>query len=79
MLKTLKLKGKQYKSTNSLNINMKSNKSADISVEKRRIEILRDLLLKSDMKTSINKLSEKYFVSKTSIVNDLKYIEEEYL
>ena len=64
---------------NSLNINMKSNKSADISVEKRRIEILRDLLLKSDMKTSINKLSEKYFVSKTSIVNDLKYIEEEYL
>ncbi|QEK19817.1 BglG family transcription antiterminator [Peptacetobacter hiranonis] len=64
---------------NSLNINIKSNKSADISVEKRRIEILRDLLLKSDMKTSINKLSEKYFVSKTSIVNDLKYIEDEYL
>lgn len=64
---------------NSLNINIKPNKNADISVEQRRIEILMDLLLKSEMKTSINKLSEKYFVSKTSIVNDLKYIEEEYL
>lgn len=53
-----------------------NNKDIGISVENRRMEILINLLLKSDFKTSINKLSEKYFVSKTSIVNDLKYIEE---
>ena len=34
------------------------------------------LLLNSNSSTSINQLSEKYYVSKTSIVNDLKYIEE---
>lgn len=59
---------------NSLNINSKEKNS--VSVEQRRVEILKMLLLNSNSSTSINQLSEKYYVSKTSIVNDLRYIEE---
>lgn len=59
---------------NSLNINLKEKNS--VSVEQRRVEILKMLLLNSNSSTSINQLSEKYYVSKTSIVNDLRYIEE---
>ena len=59
---------------NSLNIQPKGNKS--LSVEQRRMEILKYLLLNSSNITSINQLSDKYYVSKTSIVNDFKYIEE---
>lgn len=59
---------------NNLNINLKDKNS--ISIEQRRVEILKMLLLNSNSSTSINQLSEKYYVSKTSIVNDLKYIEE---
>lgn len=66
---------KNIKFLNDLN-GFSNNKDIEISVENRRMEILINFLLKSDLKTSINKLSEKYFVSKTSIVNDLKYIEE---
>lgn len=42
----------------------------------RRMEILRELLLYSRQYLSIQKLSDQYYVSRTSIVNDLKYIEE---
>lgn len=59
---------------NSLNINLKDKNN--VSVDQRRVEILKMLLLNSNSRTSINQLSEKYYVSKTSIVNDLKYIEE---
>ncbi|MDU6984994.1 MAG: transcription antiterminator [Terrisporobacter othiniensis] len=59
---------------NNLNINLKEKNS--VSVDQRRVEILKMLLLNSNSSTSINQLSEKYYVSKTSIVNDLKYIEE---
>lgn len=59
---------------NNLNINLKEKNS--VSVEQRRVEILKMLLLNSNSSTSINQLSEKYYVSKTSIVNDLRYIEE---
>ena len=59
---------------NSLNINLKDKNS--VSVEQRRVEILKMLLLNSKSSTSINQLSDKYYVSKTSIVNDLRYIEE---
>ncbi|MDB0440210.1 BglG family transcription antiterminator [Clostridioides difficile] len=58
---------------NSLNIQPKTNKS--LSVEQRRMEILKYLLLNSSNITSINQLADKYYVSKTSIVNDFKYIE----
>ncbi|NJJ46151.1 HTH domain-containing protein, partial [Clostridioides difficile] len=54
-------------------IQSKENKS--LSVEQRRMEILKYLLLNSNNITSINQLADKYYVSKTSIVNDFKYIE----
>ncbi|WP_148358992.1 BglG family transcription antiterminator [Peribacillus simplex] len=54
------------------------NKSVacSLSVESRRMKILTNLLYDSPRETSINKLSEAYFISSTSIVNDLKVIEE---
>lgn len=54
----------------------KMKKSNIESTEYRRIKILLDLLNNSNQMTSIQKLSEKYYISKTSIVNDLKQIEE---
>lgn len=59
---------------NSLSIHPKENKP--LSVDQRRKEILKYLLLNSSNRTSINQLADKYYVSKTSIVNDFKYIEE---
>lgn len=49
---------------------------SSLSVEARRIKILTNLLYDSPEETSINKLSEQYFIGKASIVNDLKAIEE---
>lgn len=46
------------------------------SIERRRKNILIDLLVDSPNETSIQTLSDKYYVSKASIVNDLKEIEE---
>lgn len=48
----------------------------DLSIEHRRMKIMFDLLEGAKDKLSIQSLSNKYFVSKTSIVNDLKVIEE---
>ncbi|MDR3596892.1 fructose PTS transporter subunit IIA [Clostridium sp.] len=52
------------------------NKNKKISISDRRIEIIKDMLIDSHNNTSIQKLSDKYYVSKTSIINDFKYIEE---
>ncbi|MFW2490366.1 BglG family transcription antiterminator [Clostridium chromiireducens] len=52
------------------------SKNNKISINDRRIEIIRDMLIDSHNNTSIQKLSDKYYVSKTSIINDFKYIEE---
>ncbi|MCX8961999.1 transcription antiterminator [Erwinia psidii] len=41
----------------------------------RRIKIASQLLSETPKETSINKLSERYFISNASIVNDLKIIE----
>lgn len=49
------------------------------SVEERRIKILLKLLRNSNQYTSIDALSEKYFVSKSSIVNDINYINSNFL
>jgi len=48
----------------------------DLSIDHRRMKILFELLEGAKEKLSIQSLSNKYFVSKTSIVNDLKVIEE---
>ena len=52
------------------------SKNKKISINDRRIEIIKHMLIDSHNSTSIQKLSDKYYVSKTSIVNDFKYIEE---
>jgi len=44
--------------------------------EERRINLLLYLLSIAPMKTSIQKLSERYFVSQSSILNDFKHIEK---
>lgn len=52
------------------------SKNKKISINNRRIEIIKHMLIDSHNSTSIQKLSDKYYVSKTSIVNDFKYIEK---
>ncbi len=47
-----------------------------LTPEGRRVEILRAVLSDSRRSLSIQRLSEQYFVSRTSIVNDLRYVEE---
>lgn len=49
------------------------------SVEERRVKILYYLLRNSKNYTSINELSEMYYVGKSSIVNDLNYLESNLL
>ena len=58
------------------NLQAEECKNKKISINDRRIEIIKNMLIDSHSNTSIQKLSDKYYVSKTSIVNDFKYIEE---
>ncbi len=46
------------------------------NTEARRMDILKNMLVRSNMNTSIQKLSEQYYVSKASIVNDIKCLEK---
>ncbi|WP_339284630.1 BglG family transcription antiterminator [Oceanobacillus sp. FSL K6-3682] len=55
-------------------INVFKDKIVPLSTNERKIDILKQLLL-SEKTTSLQKLSEKYLVSKSSIVNDLDEIE----
>ena len=57
------------------NIETENQELAMESSEMRRELILKNMLIHSNEKTSIQKLSEKYYVAKTSISNDMKYIE----
>lgn len=52
--------------------------TAEISTENRRQKIFDDMLMKSKT-VSINKLSEYFYVSRSSIVNDLNFVEKELL
>lgn len=47
-----------------------------ISISERRFEIIKMFLDLSSTGTSIQKLSDKYYVSKASIANELKYVED---
>lgn len=51
-------------------------RGALISSGERKAEITRGLLLASEQYTSIQRLADKFYVGKTSIVNDLKAVEE---
>lgn len=55
------------------------NKVYKYSIEERRIKILFKLLKNSNKYITIESLSEKYYVGKSSIVNDLNYISEKLL
>ncbi|OOM80090.1 BglG family transcription antiterminator [Clostridium sp. BL-8] len=57
-------------------LQLQESKNEKISINNRRIEIIKYMLIDSHNSTSIQKLSDKYYVSKTSIVNDFKYIEK---
>lgn len=50
-------------------------KDLDLSTEGRRQVIFEDLLMR-EKTVSINTLSERFFVSRSSIVNDLNYVEK---
>ncbi|MDL4913984.1 MAG: PRD domain-containing protein [Enterobacterales bacterium endosymbiont of Blomia tropicalis] len=52
------------------------NWSEGFSNNARRVKIASQLLSEAPRETSISKLSERYFISHASIVNDLKVIEE---
>jgi activator of the mannose operon (transcriptional antiterminator) len=57
-------------------INANSEAFDPLSIKNRRIETLKLLLTKSNQNTSIQKLADTYYVSKASIANDLKFIED---
>lgn len=57
-------------------INNENNDADGVMSHARRIKIASWLLSETPKETSINKLSERYFISNASIVNDLKIIEE---
>ncbi|GGE52522.1 transcription antitermination protein BlgG [Pullulanibacillus camelliae] len=46
------------------------------SINIRRLKMIAQLLVSKDKGTSINRLSEQFFLSKTSIVNDLTFVEK---
>lgn len=58
------------------NYDLVGDSGHDGSVEYRRMKIMFELLEGTRDKLSIQSLSEQYFVSKTSIANDLKVVEE---
>ncbi len=66
---------------NGMILNYDLNKNIEIiettSVQERRADILLELLRNTPTFTSITKLSEKYYISRTSIVNDILYLEKE--
>lgn len=47
-----------------------------ISTGERKAEITKELLLSSEQYTSIQKLADKYYVGRSSIVNDLKAVDK---
>jgi len=58
------------------NLKWQERKCKKISINERRIEITANMLMNSNTETSIQKLSDIYYVSKTSIAADLKYTEK---
>lgn len=66
-----------HQKINLLNgINVNSETFDPLSIKNRRNEILKLLLTKSNQSTSIQKLADLYYVSKASIANDLRFIED---
>lgn len=66
---------------NIMKVNLELRNTSEIieetSVQERRAKILLDLLEESPRYTSIDILSEKYYISRASIVNDITYLTKE--
>ncbi len=60
---------------NRLKLDWDESEMLPMSTEARRKEMIKRLLLADESGISIQKLSEEFFVSRASIVNDFKYIE----
>lgn len=75
-----KRKGKGIK-LNHVNYSEKNpiNKVSKNTLEERRVKMLYRMLIHSNEYTSLESLSYKYYVGISSIVNDLKYIEQKLL
>lgn len=58
------------------NLKWQEKECKKVSINQRRIEIARSMLINSNTATSIQKLSDMYYVSKTSISADLNCIEK---
>ncbi|WP_226574356.1 BglG family transcription antiterminator [Mangrovibacter yixingensis] len=57
-------------------LNGENDDAGGIMGHARRVKIASQLLSETPKETSINKLSERYFISNASIVNDLRIIED---
>lgn len=58
-----------------LNLSHLTNKKGHVTIKQRREKIFINLLIHSPEAISIAQLSEQFYISKSSIFNDLKYIE----
>lgn len=71
---------KRKENSGYLLINKKQTTESGVPIfqmpEERRLNLLLYLLAISPYKTSIQKISEKYYVSQSSIINDFKHIDE---
>ncbi|MDO4813628.1 MAG: PRD domain-containing protein [Gemella sp.] len=76
-----KRKGKGIKLTTTSHFEemSKNNALSKNSIEERRIKMLYRMLIHSNEYTSLENLSYKYYVGISSIVNDLKYLEQKLL
>lgn len=76
--KGIKIVGKAQDKMN-VNLELRNNNEIleETSVQERRAKILLDLLEESPNFTSIDILSEKYYISRASIVNDISYLTKE--
>lgn len=78
-IEKIKGKGIKIKETNKSLKNLYQINNIIIenfSVNQRRYDIYYNLLIDSPKNTTLNLLSEKYYVGQASIVNDIKYIQE---
>lgn len=81
-IEKIKGKGIKIKETNKSLKNLYQINNIIIenfSVNQRRYDIYYNLLIDSPKNTTLNLLSEKYYVGQASIVNDIKYIQEKLL
>lgn len=71
--KGIKIVGNNKQLTSLINLMEKELKHDQYSPERRRIDIIKNILLANE-KVTLESMSKKYYVSKTSLYNDITYI-----